>query len=84
MADWAHFAQRIAIRTGLLYLDADTAEGSVCYAADAGLRMEYKLYFTDADMLQYIAARCNPVPEDPDTIPLPADAAEFWQAISEN
>jgi hypothetical protein len=46
--------------------------------------MEYKLYFTDADMLQYISARCNPVPEDPDTIPLPADADEFWQALREN
>ena len=83
MADWAHFAQRIAIRTGLLYLDAETAEESVCYAADAGLRMDYKLYFTDEDMRQYITARCDSVPEDPDAVPLPADAAEFWNNIKD-
>lgn len=83
MADWAHFAQRIAIRTGLLYLDAESAEGTVCYAADAGLRSEYKQYFTDSDMQRYACAR-GPVPDDTDQIPLPADAAEFWQAISDN
>ena len=74
--------QQFKTKLGLSYISENSIEGNLCFANNSELRQEFKLTFTNNDILNYINAFCDESMNNATyKIPYPKDTLTFWKCV---
>jgi len=82
---------KISSQLGLIFVPPNTPEGNVCFMSNAGLRPEFKITFTQPDVINFVYAVLNPSAcpgesmdfekIDISQLPFPEDLETFWKLV---
>jgi hypothetical protein len=82
---------KISRQLGLIFVPPNTPEGNVCFMSNAGLRPEFKITFTQADVINFVYAVLHSSEftgksldfeqADISKISCPDDLQTFWKLV---
>lgn len=78
------FIQKMERQLDLNYLESENSDSNVCFANHEQLRHEFKMFFSKADIVEFLN-RMLPKEDfniDIDKVPFPRTGEHFWQSIS--